>query len=462
MRWLFHVTHIGAIALTIAMTATAAVALPWPSDVPVQGPADAPVTILVASEFQCPFCARIGPTLRELVRRHPGQIRLAFGHFPLAFHANAVPAALAAQAAHAQGQFWPFHDALFAAQTQLGDEGYSKIAEQLGLDLARFGRDREDPAQQLAVVRHQNALAAAGVSGTPACFFNGKKLSGAQPIDAFEREFASALADATGMVGGGDPAKLRAVWDKHAPGVGGPLVEWLLMLQTPPPPAQAAASDEPDEAAPKDDPGVWRVDVDPARDAIRDNTAQTLLTVVVFTDLQCPFCVRLGATLEQLAAKYGAKMRMVLKHNPLPFHKLAMPLHRAVLAAGRQGKTWPLYSALMAAGPTPPVEQFEDWLLLRATTAGLDLKRWQADRGDAGLDALIAADLRQGETVGVDGTPTFFINGRRIMGAVPLETIVPVAEQELAKAVAAAGAGHAYYVKAIAAGKKIAPRKAAE
>ena len=96
MRWLFHVTHIGAIALTIAMTATAAVALPWPSDVPVQGPADAPVTILVASEFQCPFCARIGPTLRELVRRHPGQIRLAFGHFPLAFHANAVPAALAA------------------------------------------------------------------------------------------------------------------------------------------------------------------------------------------------------------------------------------------------------------------------------------------------------------------------------------------------------------------------------
>lgn len=451
MRW-----QISMVALLALVVPAVALGLPWPADVPVQGPPTAPVTIVVASEFQCPYCARVGPTLQDLVRRHPGQIRLVFGHFPLGFHESALPAAQAAQAAHRQGQFWAFHDALFADQRALGETRYTEIAAQLGLNAAQFARDRADPRLKEQIARQQTALAAAGVTGTPACFFNGKKLSGAQPIEAFEREFASALADSADQHGDGDPGKLRAIWEHHAPGIGGPLVEWLLQMQAPPPPAPVAA--EPEEKAPKDDLTVWRVDVDPARDAIRDNSPQAQLTVVVFTDLQCPYCTRLAATLDQLQAQYGSKMRLVIKHNPLPFHRLAMPMHRAVLAAGKQGKFWQLYNALMAAGPAPVPDAADAWLLRHAQSVGLDTARWQNDRGDPALDAQIAADLRQGERLGVDGTPTFFINGRQIMGAVPLEQITPVAEQEIAKAQAANGLGHTYYVKAVAAGK-ILPAK---
>jgi len=424
----------------------------WPADLPTDGDAAAPVTIVVASEFQCPFCARIAPTLRDVQARFPGKVRIAFAQFPLPFHREAEPAAKAALAAHRQGAFWPFHDALFAAQHRLGTDRYHEIAGELGLDQARFDADRAGAAVQASVARQQAALAAAGVTGTPTCFVNGARISGAQPVDPFVQAVEAAIADHAALPAA-QQVNLRQVWEKHAPG-GGQLYDWLIAGVAPP--APPAPEEEP---LPKDDPTVWKVEVDPSRDAILGDGPQVALTVVVFTDLQCPFCARLHATLGQVHARLGARMRLVVKHNPLPFHNQAMPLHKALIAAGRQGRFYPFLDALFAAGPVPRGDQaeldaFVDGL---AAKVGLDLARHRRDRADPGQDALIAADLRHGEQVGVDGTPTFYLNGRRVSGAVPVAWIDDVAAQEIAKADAANGRGHAYYLRATAGGKRIAP-----
>src|SRR5207248_10917983 len=105
---------------------------------PALGPKNAPVTIVEWSEFQCPYCGRLAPTLQQLREEYKGEVRIAWQNQPLSFHPNAMPAAEAAMAADEQGKFWEFHDALFKRQNELGLVLYDDVAKQLGLDMDRF------------------------------------------------------------------------------------------------------------------------------------------------------------------------------------------------------------------------------------------------------------------------------------------------------------------------------------
>ncbi len=154
---------------------------------PTWGPADAPVTIVIFSDFECPFCARVNRTLEAIKQAYPGQVRFAFKHMPLSFHRNAKSAAIASMAAHRQGKFWEFHDKLFADYRNLNREKYIQIAEGLGLDSQRFQTDLEDPALQSFVEADMAYAARVGVRGTPSFFVNGRKLVGAQPLPSFKR-----------------------------------------------------------------------------------------------------------------------------------------------------------------------------------------------------------------------------------------------------------------------------------
>ena len=101
----------------------------------VLGNPDAPVTVIEYGDFECPYCAAAAPVLRRLVEESDGQVRLVFRHFPLADnHPHALTAALAAEAAGAQGAFWPMHDLLFARQDRLSDVALRAYAQELGLD----------------------------------------------------------------------------------------------------------------------------------------------------------------------------------------------------------------------------------------------------------------------------------------------------------------------------------------
>ncbi len=152
-----------------------------------RGPEDAEVTIVEYSDFQCPFCARVQPTLAQIEETYGDRVRLVYKHLPLRIHPDAPGAAAAAEAAHRQGKFWEMHDKIFASQRELGDATYRRFAEDLGLDLERFDEDRNSPEVKQRIEQNEQEAQRLGVSGTPAFFINGRFLSGAQPFEAFKR-----------------------------------------------------------------------------------------------------------------------------------------------------------------------------------------------------------------------------------------------------------------------------------
>lgn len=170
---------------------------------PALGAEDPAVTIVEFSDFECPFCKRVNPVLKDLIERYPDQVRIVFRHFPLdRIHPTARATAEAAVCADEQGGFWAFHDAAFEAGEPLERDDLVETAEGLGLDVATFEACLEDGRAAEVVQRDVDAGVDAGVTGTPAFFINGIRLSGAQQTDAFVRIIEQELARAGG---GGDP-----------------------------------------------------------------------------------------------------------------------------------------------------------------------------------------------------------------------------------------------------------------
>lgn len=148
---------------------------------PFLGPANAPVTIVEFSDFQCPYCARVKPLLEEVMRRNPDQVKVIFKHFPLPSHQQARPAAIATMAAQNQGKFWEMHDRIFAAQRELNPAKIREIAQDLKLDMARFDRDINSPELARRLDKDLADGQQAGVRGTPALFVNGQPVSQRSP-----------------------------------------------------------------------------------------------------------------------------------------------------------------------------------------------------------------------------------------------------------------------------------------
>jgi glutaredoxin len=144
---------------------------------PSKGPDAAPVTIVEFSDFECPYCVRAEPTVKQLLEAYPGKIRLVYRDFPLPMHTHAPKAAEAAHCAADQGKYWEMHEKLFANSQKLA------VA-----DLKGYAFDKcLDSGEKAALVeKNKKAGEEAGVSGTPAFFINGRSISGAQPLDAFK------------------------------------------------------------------------------------------------------------------------------------------------------------------------------------------------------------------------------------------------------------------------------------
>jgi len=166
----------------------------------IKGEDGAKVTIIEFSDFQCPYCARYySDAYPQILSAYPSDVKVIFKHFPLSFHAQAVPAAEASECAGAQGKFWEFHDKLFENQNGWSNSGrtaFDKYAEELGLDMTLFGNcvdNREFKAKVEAdFIEGQQK----GVRGTPAFFINDKLVSGSQPFATFKQEIDAALAAA--------------------------------------------------------------------------------------------------------------------------------------------------------------------------------------------------------------------------------------------------------------------------
>ncbi|MBO7414170.1 MAG: thioredoxin domain-containing protein [Fibrobacter sp.] len=146
-------------------------------DSPVFGNTKDPkLTIVEFTEFQCPYCSRIAPTMKELNEKYPDKIKFVYKHFPLSFHANAQAAAAASIAAHKQGKFWEFRYALAPHSRELSDSMYVAVAKEVGLDVEKFKKDMVlDSAMMARIDKDFQLGVKVGVQGTPNFYINGKR-----------------------------------------------------------------------------------------------------------------------------------------------------------------------------------------------------------------------------------------------------------------------------------------------
>jgi protein-disulfide isomerase/uncharacterized membrane protein/peroxiredoxin len=176
-----------------------------PAGAPVRGATRAKVSVVELSDFQCPFCNRLAASLKQLLVEYPDDVSLTYVHFPMnqdcselemkkSLHPEACGAAAAAICAGEQGKFWEMHDALFDAQGSLGTLLYGKLVRELGLDASAFQRCVGDPDTLARVKADSAAGIAAGASGTPTFYVNGRVLTGAQPIEVLRAVVDAELA----------------------------------------------------------------------------------------------------------------------------------------------------------------------------------------------------------------------------------------------------------------------------
>ncbi len=383
------------------------------ADDPARGPKDAKLTVVLFSDFQCPFCSRVEPTLKQLEEAFPGQVRIVWKHQPLAMHPQAMPAALAAEAAREQGKFWPMHDRLFAGQATLSPDAYEQSARAIGLDVKRFQAAVAAKRGAERIAQDQQEAAAVGANGTPTMFFNCRQVVGALPFERLRPIAEEELKKADALLRGGKPGPDFA--DKAC---------------------QANVALAPAAAAPAQQgaivPAALQVPVQGLTirpdDPVRGNP-KAPVTIVLFSDFQCPFCSRVEPTLEQVQKVYGDKVRIVWKHQPLPFHPNAMPAAEAAEAAREQGKFWQMHGRLFQSQSALSDALYDQI----AKEIGLDVRRFDDARRSGRARARIAEDQALAARIGAQATPTMFVNGVKVEGAVPFEQIKAVVDQQLAR-----------------------------
>ena len=165
----------------------------------VRGPRNAPVTMEVYGDFQCPACGTASQAIDELQSQYAQQVRVVFYEFPLAMHQHALEAAMAAEAAGLQGKFWEMHDLLYQYQavwSKVSDVShfFEAYAEAIGLDVARFRVDRQSAEVRARVMKEGEAGAARGVKNTPTIFVNGTMMQNMFTLDKLKETIDAALA----------------------------------------------------------------------------------------------------------------------------------------------------------------------------------------------------------------------------------------------------------------------------
>jgi protein-disulfide isomerase len=391
---------------------------------PTWGSRTAPVTIVEFADFQCPFCARAEPTLAQIRETYgPDKVRIVWKNSPLEFHANARPAAEAAAGVDAMAghdAFWRFLDLAFHHPQDLGEDAYVAWAQQVGVrDSDQFRAALHAHTWGAKVDADVAEARDLGVNGTPTFFVNGIPVIGARGFDAFQSIIdAQALAAQAKIASGTPPELVYAVISKENRA------------------AQPPAHDD-DDDEPEDTKTVFKVPVgkSPAR-----GPAGAPVTIVEFADFQCPFCARAEATLRELRADYGDKLRLVFKNEPLPFHPRAEPAAEAALevrAEKGDAAFWSMHDAMLDG----PHDLTDETLVDLAVKAGARPDKVKAAIAKHVHAAEIDADGDTAVDFQANGTPHFFINGRRLVGAQPKERFAAIIDEELAKAKALLDSG---------------------
>lgn len=173
---------------------------------------------------------------------------------------------------------------------------------------------------------------------------------------------------------------------------------------------------------------VFQVEVG---DAPIKGNSKAKVTIVEYSDFQCPFCSKAATTINEVAKKYGNKVQIAFKHYPLPFHAQAKIASQAAMCAHEQKKEafWTMHDKMFA----DQSKLDQDSLVNTAKSLGLKVEDFKNCLTSQKYVPFIEKNVAEGQQLGVKSTPTFFINGKLLAGALPLEAFVEVIDEELAK-----------------------------
>lgn len=323
-------------------------------------PTETEVVAVIFSDYFSAACSEVNGLLDELAQAKHLKIQKIFKSAPS--HPDAIPAHEAAFAAGAQGKFIPMHDLLFKESKPAGS-ALLRMAKSLDLDVKRFETALDEREFRNTVLRDMAEARGLGVRSTPTIFINGTKVEG--------------------------------------------LEELRSLLRMPAPPAQPTWEATPVESLVLDFKG-----------SPSDGPTNAPITLVEFTDFRCGFCRIHSQVLTELTTAYPGKIYRVFKHYPHDMSAVAAQPHLASLAALDQGKFWELHHSMMAR----PLEPGTD-LLDRVKAMGFNSEAFEKSLVDPEKRQRIQRDMAEGEALGIRATPTTFLNGRRLVGRQPIESL---------------------------------------
>jgi protein-disulfide isomerase len=347
---------------------------------PVRGSSTALVTLIEFADYQCPYCIRVEPTLKELRKEYGDKLRVVFKDAPLSFHERAEPAAEAALEVRAEkgdAAFWAMHDELLGGSADLGDEALAQLATRFGARAEAVKGAIANRTRHKSIDDDTDVAEDFEANGTPHFFINGRRLVGAQPKEKFEEIVDDEIRRAQGMLAGGTkPEALYEALVRDGKGAVEPEKKTL------PVPL-------------------------PGHDPTRGN-ATAKVTVHEWSDFQCPFCRRVQPTLQQVAREYGAKVKIVWHDLPLSMHAdapLAARAAREALAQKGEHAFWALHDELFAHQDELGREALDRF----ARAIGLDMVRWKAALDGDAHQVQIDADTQAAAGMDISGTPAFVV-----------------------------------------------------
>ncbi len=360
---------------------------------PAKGPSTALVTIVQFSDYQCPFCSKVEPTMDELQKAYGDKLRIVWKDNPLPFHPRAEPAGeITLEAREQKGDkgFWAAHDLIFKNQQKISDEDLLGYAKELGLDVDKAKTALTEHKYKARMEADQDLADDLQASGTPHFFINGRRLVGAQPADGFKKVIDEEIVKAQALI-----AKGVAPKDVYA--------ELIKDGKEPPPPEKKTVDD------PKPD-SPWK------------GGEKAKVVINVFSDFQCPFCKRVEDTVNQVEKFYGEKVRIVWRHKPLPMHKdapLASEASQEVFKQKGNKGFWAYHGLLFKHQGEPDALSRANLEKLAEEVGGVDMGKFKKALDSNTHKAFVDSESAVADKAGISGTPAFVINGYFISGAQP-------------------------------------------
>ncbi len=376
---------------------------------PRRGPHDAAVTIVMFSDLECPYC-RAAMAIVERILRDYDDVRLVWANLPLPMHPDAEPAARVLAHVHAAAgteAFWALHHAIHEAGPPLDRSRLRGLATEVEVDPALVDAALEG-GLGVEQVRADMALAdQLSLRGTPTFFFNGMRVDGALPYD----DMADIIEEESERVAAMREAGLPGAWTYDA------LTErgYRRVPERPDPDPDAVYAIAVDDSAPQLGPD------------------DALVTLVVASDFQCPFCARMATRLNAMHERFGDDVRIVFWHHPLEMHDLAWPAASAAEEVFRQRGSaafFRYHDAVFEAQASLD----EATLVALAEEVGADPGEVRRAMIEARHEEDIEARVTWLERFGANATPALFVNGRFVRGLPSEEALVALITEERTRA----------------------------